>query len=60
MPLTFEAWMRQVDFNVYMLASCQADDIDDWLYYDDYQKGVKPRDSAKKALRNAGHPNFQG
>lgn len=50
---TFEEWMKQVD--VELLAQCHlaSGDLPDWRYYDDYEDGVTPKRSAKRAIKYA-------
>ncbi len=53
MAISFEQWKRQVNVALILKCGLGCDDIDDWIYRDDYDNGVSPKRSAARAYRNA-------
>lgn len=51
--LSFDEWMTEVDRYLRERHGVESGDIDDWKYRDDYDEGISPMASARRALRNA-------
>jgi hypothetical protein len=53
MAMTYEQWKIQVDRHVLEQVGLYADDLPDYRYRDDYNDGVKPAITARKAVKAA-------
>lgn len=40
--MTFEEWKKAVDKLFMKYMHCTSDDVEDWLWFDDYLNGVSP------------------
>jgi hypothetical protein len=52
--LDWETWMDEVNRYLEERHDVHSLDIDDWRYRDDFDDGLSPMQSARRALRNAG------
>ena len=50
---SFEQWKNEVNVWCEHLTGLSADDIDDWCYADDYNEGLAPKTSARRAIKNS-------
>jgi hypothetical protein len=53
MTQTFDAWLAEVDAQVWALAGCSVRDLPDCLFADWYADGMSSRTAARRAIRNA-------
>lgn len=51
--IKFDKWKENVDSFLLLLCNMSSDDIDDWTYADDFDAGFTPKQSAKRAYKNA-------
>ncbi len=51
--ISYDAWKHQVNQEVIRLCGMQADDLDDWCYVLDWHHGHTPKQTAKRAIKNA-------
>jgi hypothetical protein len=53
--VSFDAWMKQVDEAISsILYGMTSADLPDFTYSDMFEDGMKPRQAARQAIRNAG------
>ena len=53
--MPFDQWMNRVDIAISNICyGYTSRDIDDWTYNADYNARLRPTNSARRALRNAG------
>jgi hypothetical protein len=50
---TFDEWKKDVDRALVKICGAPSDDIDDWTYADDFDAGIFPEKSARRAIQNA-------
>jgi len=50
----YGAWLAKVEAEVVKLTGLSTADLDDFLFDNDYEDGFSPRETAKRAIRNAG------
>jgi len=53
LPLTFDAWKKEVDLALLFGYGVESDDLPDCPYRDWYDDKVPPKSAAKRAYRNA-------
>lgn len=51
--LTFDEWMKVVDYTVAERTGLSAFDLPDCPYHDWYDDGVRPASAAARAIKNA-------
>lgn len=50
---TFEDWKIKTNWYCYHLSNCCCDDLPDWRYYLDFVENISPKNSARRAIKNA-------
>jgi hypothetical protein len=55
---TFDQWMLSVDNWLVHISGLSSDMMEDWSYRSDYDEGITPRESAKRALEYNGAGNL--
>ena len=51
----FDTWMTMVNLQVERLCGLGVDDIPDYNYWDNFDAGISPEDTAHEALEAAGY-----
>lgn len=51
----FDTWMAMVNLQVEQLCGLGVDDIPDYNYWDNFDAGINPEDTAHEALEAAGY-----
>ena len=51
--MTFEEWKQAVDNFLIRVYGLDSEGLNDWSYLDDYNRGVTPQASARRAVNNA-------
>ena len=55
-PVSFDAWMEDVDSTCQRLCGCSVHDLEDCCFNDWFEDGLTPREAAKAAIRNSDGP----
>ena len=56
--LSWSKWMKEINDYLEKRHGLHSLDLEDWRYRDDYDEGISPMQSARRALRNAGWETF--
>jgi len=56
MEITFEQWMKRVNYEVFRLALVSVHDLADQPFYDWYESGMTPLEAAEETLIEEGFP----
>jgi len=52
---TFKEWMDKVDQEIKGVTDLTSEDLPDYMFYDAYEDGVDPAETAAKCLDAAGY-----
>jgi hypothetical protein len=48
----FNRWMKKVDSAIFEMIGCSVYDLEDYLFYDDFEAGISPEETAMEVIRN--------